>query len=77
MHAIIHECTVATSIYLHFDTNSKFISVRSQVLHHFVCWYVKCVEKVPFHKSGHFNSTILKNAYSLPACVLSNQLHRG
>ena len=23
------------------------------MLHHFVCWYVKCVEKVPFRKSGH------------------------
>ena len=23
------------------------------MLHHLVCWYVKCVEKVPFRKSGH------------------------
>ena len=23
------------------------------MLHRFVCWYVKCVEKVPFRKSGH------------------------
>ena len=23
------------------------------MLHHFVCWYVKCVKKVPFRKSGH------------------------
>ena len=23
------------------------------MLHHFVCWYVKCVEKVPFRKSGY------------------------
>ena len=23
------------------------------MVHHFVCWYVKCVEKVPFRKSGH------------------------
>ena len=23
------------------------------MLHHLVCWYVKCVEKVPFCKSGH------------------------
>ena len=40
-------------IWLHFDTKSKLISIRSQVLHHFVRWYVKCVEKVPFRKSGH------------------------
>ena len=51
MFAIFTEC--GYSIWLHFDTNSKLISVRSQVLHHFVCWYVKCVEKVPFRKSGH------------------------
>ena len=29
------------------------ISIRSQVLHQIVCWYVKCVERVPFRKSGH------------------------
>ena len=23
------------------------------MLHNFVCWCVKCVEKVPFRKSGH------------------------
>ena len=23
------------------------------MVHHFVCWYVKCVEKVPFRKSSH------------------------
>ena len=23
------------------------------MLHYFVSWYVKCVEKVPFRKSGH------------------------
>ena len=23
------------------------------MLHHFACWYVKCVKKVPFRKSGH------------------------
>ena len=23
------------------------------MLHHFACWYVKCVEKVPFRKSSH------------------------
>ena len=40
------------SIWLHFNTKSKLISIRSQVLHHFVCGYVKCVEKVPFHKSS-------------------------
>ena len=46
-----HECSY--SIQLHFDTKSKLISIRCQVLDHFVCWYVKCVEKVPFRKSGH------------------------
>ena len=51
MLTIFTEC--GYSIWLQFDTNSKLISVRSQVLHHFVCWYVKCVEKVPFRKSGH------------------------
>ena len=46
---IFNECSY--SIWLHFGTKSKLISIRSQVLHHFVCW--KCVEKVPFLKSGH------------------------
>jgi len=23
------------------------------LLHLFACWYIKCMEKVPFHKSGH------------------------
>ena len=27
------------------------------MLHHFVCWHVKCVEKVPFRKSGHIYVT--------------------
>ena len=48
---IFSECSY--SIWLHIDTKSKLISIRSQVLHHFVCYYVKCVEKVPFRKSGH------------------------
>ena len=29
------------------------------MLHHLICWYVKCVEKVPFRKSGHICSTII------------------
>ena len=30
------------------DTKRKLTSIRSQVLHYFVCYFVKCVEKVPF-----------------------------
>ena len=28
------------------------------MLHYLVSWYVKCVEKVPFRKSGHIYSYI-------------------
>ena len=45
------ECSY--SIWLHFDTKRKLISIGIQVLYHFVYWHVKCVEKVPFRKSGH------------------------
>ena len=37
------------------------------MLHHFVCWYVKCVEKVPFRKSGHICLIIV--LYVQPYCV--------
>ena len=40
---IFHVCSY--SIWLQFDTKSKLVTIRSQVLHHFVCWYVKCVKK--------------------------------
>ena len=33
------------------------------MLHHFVCWYVKCVEKVPFRKSGHIYSMYKQEKY--------------
>ena len=32
------------------------------MLHYFVCWYVKSVEKVPFRKSGH----ICYGGYMIP-----------
>ena len=38
---------------VYFETKSKLISMPSQVLHHFVCWHVKYVEKVPFRKPSH------------------------
>ena len=37
------------------------------MLHHFVCWYVKCVEKVPFRKSGHIYRCIEAHTVTLVA----------
>ena len=54
---MFNECSY--SIWPHFDTKSELISIRSQVLHNFVCWYVKCVEKVPFRKSVHFMDLLI------------------
>ena len=42
------------------------------MLHHFVCWYVKCVGKVPFNKSGYVNSTILKNIQYTSLCTFKS-----
>ena len=61
---MLHECSY--SIRLHFETKNKLISVKSQALHHFVRWHVKCVEKVPFRKSGHIYSDIIVECCSLP-----------
>ena len=62
------------SIWLHVDTKSKLISVRSQVLHHFVCWYVKCVEKVLFRKFGHIYG-LSRNIFFILICHKFTQKH--
>ena len=38
----------SSSIRLHFDIKSNIITYRSQMLHHFGCWHVKCVKRYLF-----------------------------
>ena len=40
------------------------------MLHHFVCWYVKCVEKVPFRKSGHIYCYVVQQKINVNPLVL-------
>jgi len=44
---------------LTFEMKRSFISARNQILQHAVRYDVKCVEKVPFHKSGHILQDIV------------------
>ena len=49
-------------------TKRKLISIGSRVLHHFVCWHVKCMVKVSFHMyciAMHINLQTNKHLYGV------------